>query len=86
MIALGLAVRVPESVDGVALEPNKQDLGDIANDIDDCDGKETAADLGVYQVPLVFELGENVERTYCLARSFQLKMPLQPLCQWGWPG
>lgn len=48
VIALGLAERVPKSVDGVALEPDEQDLGDIEDDVGDSNGDETAADLWVY--------------------------------------
>lgn len=47
VVAFVLAERVPESVDGTALEPDEKHLGDIDDDVEDGDGDETAADFGV---------------------------------------
>jgi hypothetical protein len=48
VIALGLAHRIPESIDGAALEPDQEDLRNVQDDVQDGDGEETAADFGVY--------------------------------------
>lgn len=50
MIALGLAERVPQSVDGIALKPNEQALGDIEDDVENGNGDEAAANLRVFDV------------------------------------
>lgn len=47
VIALGLARRIPESIDGAALEPDQEELGNVHDDVQDGDGDETATNLRV---------------------------------------
>ena len=47
VIALRLARRIPESIDGAALEPDQEELGNVHDDVQNGDGDETAANLGV---------------------------------------
>lgn len=47
VVAFGLAKRIPEGIDGAALEPDHEDLRDIQDDVEDGHGDETAADLGI---------------------------------------
>lgn len=78
VIALTLSQGVPESVRRAALEPRKQDLRDVEDDIKRGDGDQTAADLGVFVKkirldralvhPIALELGRE---TYCLGHSSQ---------------
>lgn len=48
VVALCLAKRIPERVDGVALEPDEEDLGDIDNDVHRGEDDQTPADFGIY--------------------------------------
>jgi hypothetical protein len=47
VIALGLARGIPESIDGTALEPDQEDLGNVHDDVQDCDDDEAATNFWV---------------------------------------
>lgn len=48
MITLALSQGIPEGIGRGTLEPGKQDLWNVEDDIEDGDGDQTAADLGVF--------------------------------------
>lgn len=62
MITLTLSQRIPKGVRRGALEPGEQDLWNVENDIEDGDGDQTAADLGVFvkQIRLDYELADFI--------------------------
>lgn len=62
MITLTLSQRIPKRVWRGALEPGEQDLWNVENDIEDGDGDQTAADLGVFvkQIRLDYELADFI--------------------------